>query len=310
MKHIFIVNPNAGKHDSSAEITQIVSAYAAEHPAFEHLIHITQCAGDATQWVCRYCNEHPHEEVRFYACGGDGTLNEVVSGVMTARDHGANTSNCEVSCFAIGSGNDYIKYYGTQADFQDLNRLVAGIPHQVDVMRIGERYGINVTNLGFDAMVGKTANDVRRWPILGKGNSYTTGIVKCLFTSMRNPMKVMVDGEPFFDGMMLLCTIGNGRYNGGKYMCSPLSKNDDGLLEVSLFRTMSVLRLVTLIGDYVKGTHMQRNDIQHLICYRRGTQVSLDSPRPFWLGIDGEMVEGTHFEIVNIHQPLRFVAPK
>lgn len=302
MKHIFVVNPCAGKQDSTTEVTQKVEAYASAHADFDYKIYVTRSAGDATQWVRRYCAEHPGDEVRFYACGGDGTLNEVVTGAIGFE-------NVQVTVHANGSGNDYIKYYGTHDDFNDIGRLVTGTPHAVDVMRVNDRYSINVSNFGFDAMVCKTGNDVRRKPIIGGKHSYTTGIVKNIFTSRSNYVRMSVDGEPFYDGFMLLCTLSNGQYVGGAYKCAPLSKNDDGLLEVCLFRRMSLLKLVRLIDSYSKGTHINRPEAQALMKYRQGTVVEMASNEAFWLCIDGEMLHSNHYRVQNLHHAVTFVSP-
>lgn len=312
MKHIFIINPSAGREDSTALIEQQVGLYAARHTEFEHLIYTTRSMGDATQWVDQWCLQHPGQPVRFYACGGDGTLNEVVSGAVGHPD-------CQVSCFPCGSGNDYIKYYGTLDDFTRLDRLIEGTPHPVDVMKIqyptadgstATRYSINICNFGFDAMVCKTGNDIRRTPIIGGRHSYTTGIIRSLFTSRSNYVRMSVDGQPFFDGHMLLCTLGNGRYNGGKYMCAPLSLNDDGLLEVNLFRRMSLARFASLVGDYSRGTHIHRPDAQRLMLYRQATTATIESHKPFWLVIDGEMLHASRYQVQNLRHAVTFVSPR
>ena len=302
MKHIFVINPCAGKEDSTTEITQKVEAYALAHPSFDHEIYITQSPGDATHWTSLWCNEHPGQEARFYACGGDGTLNEVVSGII-------GHDNVQVTVYASGSGNDYIKYYATLEDFNDLERLVNGIPHPVDVMKVNNRYSINVCNFGFDAMVCKVGNDVRRKPIIGGKHSYTTGIIKSIFTSRSNYVRMTVDGEPFFDGHMLLCTLGNGRYNGGNYMCAPLSKNDDGLVEVNLFKRMSLFKFASLIDDYSHGTHINRPDVKKLMLYRQASTVEMASPDPFWLVIDGEMLHSNRYRVENLRHAVTFVSP-
>ena len=302
MKHIFIINPCAGREDSTSSISQQVEAYASAHPAFDHQIYVTQSPGDATQWVSQWCSRHPGREARFYACGGDGTLNEVVSGLI-------GQPAVQVTCYASGSGNDYIKYYGTLEDFNDLERLVNGQPHPVDVMKVNNRYSINICNFGFDAMVCKIGNDVRRKPIIGGKHSYTTGIIRSIFTSRSNYVRMTVDGEPFFDGHRLLCTLGNGRYNGGKYMCAPLSKNDDGLLEVNLFKRMSLLKFASLIDDYSHGTHINRPEVKRLMLYRQATTVEMASPDPFWLVIDGEMLHSNRYRVVNLRHAVTFVSP-
>ena len=155
--------------------------------------------------------------LRFYACGGDGTLNEVVSGMV-----GYPLS--EVTCLPVGSGNDYVKYYGGKDLFLDLQRLVDGDVTEVDVIRVNDSYAVNVCNFGFDAMVCKTMMEVRRKPIIGGRNAYTTGIVKALIKGRRTTCRIRVDDKEVHNGDMLLCTMGNGRYVGGAYQCSPLSE--------------------------------------------------------------------------------------
>jgi len=313
MKHIFVVNPCAGKQDSTTLVTEKVEAYASEHPDFDYQIYVTRAQGDATTWTRQWCSEHPGVEVRFYACGGDGTLNEVVSGTI-------GLPNTQVTVHANGSGNDYIKYYDSLEAFSDIARLVNGTPHPVDVMKVSagnlkvggdtpDRYSINVCNFGFDAMVCKVGNDVRRKPIIGGKRSYTTGIIKSIFTSRSNYVRMTVDGEPFYDGHMLLCTLGNGRYNGGNYMCAPLSKNDDGLIEINLFKRMSIFKFASLINEYSQGTHINRPDVQKLMQYRQGTTVEMASPDPFWLVIDGEMLHSNHYRVQNIKHAVTFVSP-
>ena len=302
MKHIFVVNPCAGKHDSTTIVTQKVEAYASAHPDFDYQIYVTRAAGDATLWTRQWCADHPDHPVRFYACGGDGTLNEVVSGII-------GFPNVQITVHANGSGNDYIKYYDSFEAFSDIARLVEGVPHPVDVMKVNDRYSINVCNFGFDAMVCKIGNDVRRKPIIGGKHSYTTGIIRSIFTSRSNYVRMSVDGEPFYDGYMLLCTLGNGRYNGGNYMCAPLSKNDDGLIEINLFKRMSLFKFASLINEYSQGTHINRPDVQKLMQYRQGTLVEMASPDPFWLVIDGEMLHSNHYRVQNIKHAVTFVSP-
>lgn len=299
MKHIFVINPSAGKVDATQSIRSKIEVLGKE---IDYDIYQTKGPGDATIFVRKWCEGHPGEKVRFYACGGDGTLNEVVSGVVGHPE-------AEITVHASGSGNDYIKYYGTADDFQDLGRLVEGRPHRVDVMRVNERYSINVCNFGFDAMVCKTMNDVRRMPVIGGNNAYTTGIVRQIFSSRRYRCHIVVDGEEFYDGDLLLCTLSNGQYVGGNYKCGPLSVNDDGLLEVNLFRPMSVLRLATLIGSYTTGEHINRPAAQRLMKYRRGRVIDIESPVPLYLSVDGELICTDRYHIENLNQAVTFVSP-
>lgn len=301
MKHIFVINPCAGKSDITPEITAKINALKSN---IDYQIYVTQCPGDATLFVRQWCLDHRDQPARFYACGGDGTLNEVVSGLI-------GFDQVQVTTYASGSGNDYIKYYGTHDDFNDLQRLIEGTPHQVDVMRVNDRYSINVTNVGFDARVCKTMNTVRRKPIIGGKHAYTTGVIKNLFTSMSSYCRLVVDGKEFHDAKMLLFTLSNGRYIGGSYQCARNeSTNDDGLVEVNLFYPMTVFKLARLIGRYAKGTHFNLPNIDKLMKWTQGTDIEVSSHKPIYVCIDGELLQGTQFVIHNLHQAVTFVSPR
>ena len=300
MKHLFVVNPCAGPKDATEEVQCRVKELG---DAIDATVYVTQSAGDATRYVRACCESYPEERLRFYACGGDGTLNEVVGGIV-------GHSNAEMTCLPIGSGNDYVKYYGGKEAFLDLKRLVEGTAHAVDVMRVGDRYALNICNFGFDAMVCKTMIQVRRKWLIGGRNAYTTGIVKALFKGRRTRCRITVDGQEVHDGDLLLCTLGNGRYVGGAYQCSPLSQNDDGLIEVCFFKPMSLVTFARLIGSYRDGTFIHRADIQDKMTYLRGRVVDIESPAPIDLCVDGEMLRDSRFHVEQLPQAVRFVVPK
>ncbi|MCR4659509.1 MAG: YegS/Rv2252/BmrU family lipid kinase [Bacteroidales bacterium] len=299
MKHIFVINPMAGPVDATSTITKKIHSLGTD---LDYVIHVTTAPGEATEFVHNTCQASPDESLRFYACGGDGTLNEVLTGLI-------GNLNAQLACYPCGSGNDYIKCYGTQADFNDIERLVNGEPYKVDVMRIGDRYSINVSNFGFDAEVCRVMEEVKRFPIIGGRNAYTTGIVKALFTAMNNMCRVTVDGEPFYDGAMLLATMSNGQYVGGAYRCAPRSVSDDGLLEVCLVSKVSLLRFAKLIGKYRQGTHLDDPACSDVMHYCRGRRIEITSPKPLYMALDGEVVCDRHFEVENMQQAISFVLP-
>ena len=77
MKHLFVINPHAGGENHADRL-----AHEIQHLSVDSAIHLTTGHLEATQFVDHYCRHHPGEAVRFYACGGDGTLNEVASGTL------------------------------------------------------------------------------------------------------------------------------------------------------------------------------------------------------------------------------------
>lgn len=300
MKHFFVVNPCAGRRDCSDEI-----AARLDIAGIEAEIYVTSGPRDATRFVGQWLRDHAGEEVRFYACGGDGTLNEVVSGVMAAKSEGRSV---EVACYPCGSGDDFVRYW-QGVDFTDIAALVDGEAVPVDVMRLGDRYCVNTLNYGFEAAVCHTMAAARRVPLLGGSMAYTTGIVTSLATGRRNRCRVTVDGELWLDGEVLLLSVANGQYAGGGYHCAPRAVNDDGLLEVMAVTPMSVARFAKLIKYYKNGELLDREELRTLVRYRRGSRVVIDPLRDSYVATDGEIVPGRRFEAECLHNAVNFVIP-
>lgn len=301
MKHIFVINPHAGGENHAESLAKEIEALAVDSE-----IYLTTGHLDATRHVDQYCRAQPGEAVRFYACGGDGTLNEVASGALSHP-------KAEVGCYPCGSGNDYVKYW-PKADFRSLQALVEAPAVPVDLMRVRfdgqERHCVNLMNLGFEAAVCRSMEIVRGKPMVGGKMAYTSGIVHSLTYGRHHPCRISVDGEPWHEGDMLLASLANGRYAGGGYCCAPRSVNDDGMLEVMAVRPISVARFVSVIGIYKNGQHLDSPKIKDVVEYRRGRRVSIESDKPLWAALDGELVCSRSFAIENLPKAIRFAVPQ
>lgn len=102
MKHVFILNPKAGSGAHLDETRAAIRSLDGDVTLYE-----TKAPKDATRYIRTWCESHT-EDVRFYACGGDGTIKEVAEGIL-------GFPQASMSCFPIGSGNDFVKYYGGSA---------------------------------------------------------------------------------------------------------------------------------------------------------------------------------------------------
>ena len=295
MKYIFILNPKAGEGKARDRLEQDLKSVKQE---LDYETYFTTCAGDATKFVSSYCKDIK-EETCFVACGGDGTVNEVASGLV----------GCDKAYLAIlsyGSGNDYIKYYKDR-DFTSVDKLINGTRDKVDILKVNDKYSINVCNFGFDSVVGSTANKVKEKN--GK-NPYVKGVVKAIFTARYNKIKVVVDGEEISKKRMLLCTLANGNYVGGQYQCAPKSINNDGLIDVCLFHTMSLFSFLKLLKPYTNGQHLDDPRFAKRVVYRRAKHVAVSSTKEIELCLDGEMLKGTSFSIDILPQAVNFIIPK
>ncbi len=298
MKHVFIINPIAGFENSFTKLSNNLRAFKDK---YDITIYVTSSVKDATEYSREFAKNHHDEEVRFYSCGGDGTLGEVVNGIM-------GLSNASVTCYPCGSGNDFVKSVGGKERFLNLENLFNAKNSKVDLIKINDNiYSLNVINIGFEAKTCQVANMLK-----GKSkHPYTRGIVSALFTAMHNHVIVEADGEVLNpNGNLLLCTFANGGYEGGKYNCAPNYKIDDGLIEVCLVKPISIVKFLSLVKKYEKGEHLDDIKLKNIIEYRQAKQVKLKSNKEFLLCVDGEIYSDKEFNLEIVHKALNFALPE
>ncbi|MDD4291253.1 MAG: YegS/Rv2252/BmrU family lipid kinase [Clostridia bacterium] len=295
MKYLFIVNGKAGSSTAKEKLEEQIKRLKTK---IDYDIYETVASRDATRYVAQYVKENKNADVCFVAFGGDGTLNEVASGAVG--------SNKKVAVLSYGSGNDFIKYYkGLQ--FDDLNKLVDGKVTPIDVLKINDRYAVNVCNFGFDSVVGSTANKVKE---KGGKDPYGAGVRAGIFKGRFNKIKVVADGKEISKHKMLLCTLANCHYVGGKFFCAPKAVNDDGYIDVCLFHAMSLLGFLKVLTPYTNGEHLDNPKFADKLVYTRAKTVEVSSEKPIELCLDGEMYAGTRFDVTILPKALNFVVPK
>jgi len=300
MKHIFIINPAAGKENS---FDTIKTALESLEKPVDYELYLTRAQGDATAYIRDYCRRHS-DPVRFYACGGDGTLNEVVNGLV-------GFSHASLGCYPSGSGNDFVKYYGGKDSFLNIPELVEAEEETIDLIRVGDKYAINAVHFGFDSCVAKVMTNVRRKKIIGGRNAYTTGIVVGLIKAMKNRCRVSVDGELINPrGVILLCTLTNGQYVGGSFRCAPRSLNNDGLLEVCLVHPVSHFTFMRFVKGYTKGEHLDDPNFAPHVVYRRGRVIEVEAPDGFVYAMDGELITNSKFKVEVVPGAIRMAVPR
>lgn len=299
MKHIFIVNTVAGEHSC---LNEVEKAIANKSEAIDYEIFTPSSSSDNINKIKTYLEAHPDEEVRFYACGGDGTLNKVASGIY-------GYPNASLAVLAYGSGNDYIKYYADLKAFRNVENAMHGTEKRVDIMQVNDRFALNATHFGLDSVVAKTMNKIRRFPLIGGKMCYPIAVFRAFLTGMRTKCTVYADGEKLNDGKICLCTVANGKYVGGSYKCAPRSLNDDGLMEVCLIKPVSRLKFAILKKHYTNGTHLDNPKFDKYIVYRRAKQVVIEGGKGFCVSLDGEILQGNRIVVENKRQAIRFVVP-
>jgi len=298
MKHIFIINPKSGKKDS----TEYISNYLKEnHSDLNYELYTTKEVGDAIRFVKEQCNNKT-EPITFYACGGDGTLNEVVNGVFGYND-------VYITVYPCGSGNDFIKVFGKENYFKDLSNLINGKTKKIDVLNMNGRYSINMCNLGFDGAVAYNMIKFKRWPLVSGKGAYNIALVYSLIFKMKHKCKIYIDDKEVFDGKMLLTAVGNGLCCGGGYYCLPKADVEDGLIDIVYVKTISRFKFIGLVGKYKDGTYIGDPKYDNYMKYTKCKSVKLVSDKPIAYSIDGECDISKEININIEPKAINFIVP-
>jgi YegS/Rv2252/BmrU family lipid kinase len=190
------------------------------------------------------------------ASGGDGTVNEVLNGIMTAGEN--KKKSTVMAAIPVGRGNDFAFSMGIPTTVDEACDLLANDPQLIiDVGRVfSERYpnGLyfgNGVGMGFDAMVGFVAAKMRISGIL----SYLVAAIKTMFIYYKTPtVELVLDGKSSGQvPALMICTM-NGRRLGGSFMMTPNSKPNDGLFDLLIVREVPRGQMPGLMSLVMKGT--------------------------------------------------------
>ncbi len=293
MKHLFVVNPKAGKRDNSAALVARIETIF-KNRADEYEIAVTGHAGHATE-IARAAAEQGNP-IRIYSVGGDGTLHEILLGCYAYE-------NVELAAFPAGTGNDFVKSF-PQPNFDDLQALVNGQSTKIDLLKCNDAVAINIVNCGFDAEVAKNVSRFKR--MFSGSLAYYISLFYSFIKKIHFNLTVVVDGTPLRSGRAMLAAVANGRVYGGGFLAAPDALTDDGLADVVYVKGMSRLKVTAFVGRYKAGRHEKLGD---LLMKTRGKKISITSDQPFAICLDGEVSTGTSCEIEILPRALNFVLP-
>ncbi len=301
MKHLIIINRNSSSSSSKDEFIKKVKEVFS---SLDYEIYETPAPRVVISYLREYLTAHKDELVRVYACGGDGTAHEVANGLV-------GFNNAELAIIPIGTGNDFVKYYGGKEKFLNLSNMINGAIHEIDLSKITSKtldeplYSINVINFGFDAVVGAYGN---KYKDLNKKDPYGKALKVAMLKARFNKIVVTADGIRLNKKRLLLCSLAQGNYVGGKFKAAPKSKNDDGLIDICLVKCMTFAHLGMIMGKYTAGHHLDKPN--RVFIYRQAKKVSIDAPKEIDICVDGEMIKGKHFDIEILPHAIKLVLPK
>ena len=297
MKHVFIVNPAAGKFDRTEGYRAMIDA-AFQPRGLTYELLVSKAPGDCRALARQAAASG--EEVRIYACGGDGTLNEVVNGVV-------GFGNAAVTHFPGGSGNDAIKVFSNPAAFASIDRLLDADEARFDLIRCNDTYALNVLSIGFDARVGTDIARFKRLPLVTGKGAYILSILSNMLHGLSAQYTVTLGSGETISGQKTMICICNGRWYGGSFNPMPEAEPDDGILEVLVVDKVNLLQVASVVGQYQKGHYA---DFPELIRHYRCTGLRIECAEPSVVNVDGEAIHTTDAKITLVPHAIRFFYPK
>jgi YegS/Rv2252/BmrU family lipid kinase len=301
MKHIYLINPAAGRSDATDALSEKIRAAYATVADVELDIYKTKGVGDATRYVRECCERYTDEPLYFYACGGDGTFSEVAGGAV-------GYANAAVGLVPVGTGNDFMRGFFGKDRFMNIEAQRDGEVVDLDMIRCNHTYGVNLLNTGFDCEVVVKTSEIKRSKLVPRGMAYGMGVAIELVRKPGVNVEISIDDGEARKKELLLCAIGNGARYGGGFTPLPFASMCDGLLDVCIVKNVSRAKFVSLVGSYKKGTHVipQNADILE---YLRCRKVHMKFDRPQNVCLDGEVRKMTECDIEVIPGGLHFILP-
>ena len=274
-------------------------------------VYTTKEKGDGFRFVREVCSTFRGEELRFFACGGDGTMNEVIN----ALD---GTEKVSFGVVPLGTGNDFVRNFGDSDLFLDLKAQLMGNICPIDLIwyssRLGqeyrEGYAGNMINIGFDANVVARTNEFKKNPFLPGTAAYLLGVFSTLIRKEGANLRVEIDGQEVHRGKLLLCTAANGCFCGGGIKGLPLAVLDDGLMDISIIKDVSRWTFLRLFPKYAKGRHLETKTAETVVKYyqRFNTAVKTQA-EPLQICIDGELAYSEELTLTLMPRAAQFVKP-
>lgn len=302
-KHLVIVNPNAGGglgRKDWPEIEEFLNKAGINYKTVftKYHRHAIQLASENADKGFR----------KFIAVGGDGTINEVVNGMMSRLSF---VEEMQLGVIMVGTGNDWGKMFNIPNDYSEsIQLIINGNTFLQDVGKVSYflrdekhyRYFINMAGLGFDAKVVESANKSKD---KGKSSkfSYLITLFKTLMKYKPMHIDVHIEGKPLEGSRLFTMSIGIGKYSGGGMIQVPNAIADDGLFDIMIVNHIRKSKIIRKINKLYDGNIKMLKEVN----MHRGHHLSVESKDGVLLEVDGESLGHGPFEFSIMDQKLNVI---
>ena len=270
MLHVML-NPSAGAGRAVQIARQLEDKLSAM--GLTHVVHTSQRPGDLRRWT-----EDLTGAGAVIAVGGDGTVSEVVSGILGSAHQRA---FCALPC---GSGNDFAYALGWRSVSDVIAAVQRNQPERIDLVRVGDQVAAYGLGMGFDAEVAADAEHAPAW--LRGLPRYLWAILRILPSLQTPHLSLVIDGALVFDGRSVLAAAMNTPTAGGGFKLAPNADPRDGLLEITVGGDLSKWQTLLILPKVIKGTHI--HDPRVTVFRARHARFTWE--RPIHAHADGEQL--------------------
>lgn len=272
-----ILNPYANRWGAQRRLSQVKRALSEAGLAYD--LHVTTQRREATQVARDAAASHDYSAV--IAAGGDGTVNEVVNGLIAAAFPDQPTVPFGV--LPIGTGNDFNDMSGLPRQLvQCAEVIAAGKTRQVDAGQVNEHYFDNNCAVAMEPMVTIENNKITR---LSGNLRYIVALVRALLKLKAWQMQIEWDGGSY-DGPTYLLSVCNSPRTGGLFYMSPPARMDDGLFDFIFLPEVPKMTVLALLPRLFSGSHIHHPKVLH----GRTRHIHLSSSPGTPIHADGEVI--------------------
>lgn len=301
MIYHFILNPKSGRSKKQRNMEDVIKS-ACRARNLNYHIYYTTCPGDATEYV-RSMVRISADRQRFICVGGDGTINEIVTSAPQ-------NLNVEFGVIPYGSGNDFVKNFSNTELFSSIEAQLDGDIITLDLIKVNDTYCVNMVNIGFDCMVVKESDKIKRFKLIPPEASYILGIVSAFFKKFGTHMRLIFDDGEIIDEELTLTAIGNGKFCGGGFKALPNAITNDGLMDLCIINKVSRPTFISLVSEYKAGTYLDNEKAMKVIRYKQVPHFKMEFDAPIPICIDGEIKGAKTIDFEVVKDGFNFVVPK
>jgi YegS/Rv2252/BmrU family lipid kinase len=299
LRHVFMINENTNKIAVIELLLQRIKGICNED-GLTYEIYRTTSAEDGQEHVVTLAKSGI--PLRVYICGGDGTISNIINAAYSYK-------NISFAVIPLGTGNDFIRSFGSKEDFAQIRKMIYGDSVNIDLIKAGDRICVNMLNIGFDEKVVKYVQDKRHYHIMRNSFAYTFAAFVQLMKMPTEHIKMTMEDGSVIDRRFLLTMIANGKYCGGGYCGASNAKLDDGLMDIVMVRPIHRLSFIKMLSSYRKGTLLNSPRGKKLTIQKQSSKVVLESNHEFEVCCDGDIITTNQMVCEILPSAIKLVLP-